>query len=274
MTWDEMRPLLETATRETLSMVGIATLVALLVGLPIGVLLVLTDRGGLLRNRPVNKAVGAVVNVGRSLPFIILMLALTSFTRWVVGTSLGWEAASVPLAVGAVPFYARLVETSVREVDGGLVEAVQAMGGSTWTVVRKALLPEALPSLVAGLTTTVIAVVGYSAMAGTVGGGGLGTLAYTYGYMRFETDFMVVIVIELIILVTLVQLIGDLAVRSLGQRGRGTGPVRLLRRRGAATAVTVPAQQTTPGGETPAPGSADSTGNGTAAAPASAASPR
>ncbi|WP_377268301.1 methionine ABC transporter permease [Peterkaempfera sp. SMS 1(5)a] len=231
MTWDEMQPLLQTATRETLSMVGVATLVALLAGLPLGVLLVLTDRGGLLQSRPVNKAVGAVVNIGRSLPFIVLMLALTSFTRWVVGTSLGWQAATVPLAVGAIPFYARLAETAVREVDGGLVEAVQAMGGSTWTVVRKALLPESLASLVAGLTTTVIAVIGYSAMAGTVGGGGLGTLAYTYGYMRFETDFMVVIVIELVVLVTLVQLAGDLAVRSLGRHGRGDGPVRLLRRR-------------------------------------------
>lgn len=241
MTWDEMQPLLQTATRETFSMVGLATLIALLVGLPLGVLLVLTERDGLLQNRTVNKVVGAVVNVGRSLPFIILMLALTSFTRGVVGTTLGWQAATVPLAVGAIPFYARLSENAVREVDGGLVEAVQAMGGSTWAVVRKALLPEALPSLVAGLTTTVIAVIGYSAMAGTVGGGGLGTLAYTYGYMRFETDFMVVIVVELVILVALVQLVGDLAVRSVGHRGRGDRPpVRLLRRRGAPARPALP----------------------------------
>jgi D-methionine transport system permease protein len=215
MTWDEMQPLLQDATRETLQMVGIATLVTLLVGLPLGVLLVLTDKGGLLQHRTVNKVVGAVVNVGRSLPFVILLVALIPFTRWVVGTSIGWQAATVPLAVGAIPFYARLVETAVRGVDGGLVEAVHAMGGSTWAVVRKALLPEALPALVSALTTTVIALVGYSAMAGTVGGGGLGNLAITYGYMRFETTFMVVIVVELVVLVTLVQLIGDLLSKRL-----------------------------------------------------------
>ncbi|MEY9950068.1 methionine ABC transporter permease [Kitasatospora sp. GAS1066B] len=215
MNWDDMQPLLHDATIETLQMVGIATLVTLLVGLPLGVLLVLTDKGGPLRNAVVNKVVGAIVNVGRSLPFVILLVALIPFTRWVVGTSIGWQAATVPLAVGAIPFYARLVESAVRGVDGGLVEAVHAMGGGTWAVVRKVLLPEALPALLAALTTTVIALVGYSAMAGTVGGGGLGNLAITYGYMRFETNFMIVIVVELVLLVTLVQLLGDLAVRRL-----------------------------------------------------------
>ncbi|MDH6139751.1 MULTISPECIES: methionine ABC transporter permease [Kitasatospora] len=230
MTWDDMQPLLHDATIETLQMVGIATLVTLLLGLPLGILLVLTDKGGLLQNRLVNKVVGAVVNVGRSLPFVILLVALIPFTRWVVGTSIGWQAATVPLAVGAIPFYARLVETAVRGVDGGLVEAVQAMGGSTWAVVRKALLPEALPALVSALTTTVIALIGYSAMAGTVGGGGLGNLAITYGYMRFETGFMVVIVIELVLLVTLIQLIGDLLVRRLSHRGAAAGLLARLRR--------------------------------------------
>jgi D-methionine transport system permease protein len=230
MTWDDMQPLLHDATIETLQMVGIATLVTLLVGLPLGILLVLTDKGGLLQNRPVNKVVGAIVNVGRSLPFVILLVALIPFTRWVVGTSIGWQAATVPLAVGAIPFYARLVESAVRGVDGGLVEAVQAMGGSTWAVVRKALLPEALPALVSALTTTVIALVGYSAMAGTVGGGGLGNLAITYGYMRFETNFMIVIVIELVALVALVQLVGDLIVRRLGRRGATGGLLAKLRR--------------------------------------------
>ncbi|MDH6122752.1 D-methionine transport system permease protein [Kitasatospora sp. GAS204A] len=215
MNWDDMQPLLHDATIETLQMVGIATLVTLLVGLPLGVLLVLTDKGGPLRNAVVNKVVGAIVNVGRSLPFVILLVALIPFTRWVVGTSIGWQAATVPLAVGAIPFYARLVESAVRGVDGGLVEAVHAMGGGTWAVVRKVLLPEALPALLAALTTTVIALVGYSAMAGTVGGGGLGNLAITYGYMRFETNFMIVIVVELVLLVTLVQLLGDFAVRRL-----------------------------------------------------------
>jgi D-methionine transport system permease protein len=158
-----MQPLLTQACQDTLTMVGWAVLTAVLGGLPLGVLLVLTDKGGLLANAVVNKVVGAVVNVGRPLPFLILLIALPPFTRWVIGTTIGAQAMIVPLAVGAIPFFARLVETSDREVDHGLVEAVQSMGGSTWTVVRKALLPEALPSLISGLTTTVIALIGYSA---------------------------------------------------------------------------------------------------------------
>ncbi|WP_267940517.1 methionine ABC transporter permease [Streptomyces sp. ST2-7A] len=215
-----MRELLLQGTLDTLHMVGWSGLIALVGGLPLGVLLVLTDRGGLLANRPVNKLLGTVVNIGRSLPFIILLVALIPFTRLLVGTSIGPTAAIVPLAVGAIPFLARLVETAVREVDHGLVEAALAMGGSTVTVVRGVLLPQALPSLVAGLTTTVIVLIGYSAMAGAVGGGGLGTLALTYGYQRFETDFMLLIVAVLIVLVTVVQLAGDLVVRALNRRER------------------------------------------------------
>ncbi|MBP0453407.1 MULTISPECIES: methionine ABC transporter permease [unclassified Kitasatospora] len=237
MTWDQMQELMWPATWETLQMVGVATVGTVLLGLPLGVLLVLTDKGGLLQNRPVNKVLGAVVNVVRSVPFIILMIALISFTRWLVGTSIGWQAATVPLTIGAIPFFARLVETSVREVDRGLVEAVQAMGGSTWTIVRKTLLPEALPALVASVTTTVITLISYSAMAGVVGGGGLGTLAINYGYFRFETAFMWIIVAELVIIVTAVQLIGDQAVRSLANRGRAGGRTRLLGPRGAAPAA-------------------------------------
>lgn len=220
MTWSEMQPLLSQACWDTLTMVGWSALIAVAGGLPLGVLLVLTDKGGLLRNAPVNKVVGVVVNIGRSLPFLILLIALLPFTRWVIGTTIGAEAMIVPLAIGAIPFYARLVETAVREVDGGLVEAVQAMGGSTWTVVRKALLPEALPSLISGLTTTVIALVGYSAMAGTVAGGGLGDVAIRYGYQRFETDLMLVTIALLIVLVTVVQLAGDLAARGVSHRTR------------------------------------------------------
>ncbi|MGD9484218.1 methionine ABC transporter permease [Streptomyces sp. TRM70308] len=221
MTWSEMQPLLLQACVDTLYMVGWATAVAALGGLPLGVLLVLTDRGGMLRNGPVNRVVGALVNVGRSLPFVILLVALIPFTRLVVGTFIGPTAAIVPLAVGAVPFFARLVETALREVDRGLVEAAQAMGGGTGTVVCKVLLPQALPSLVAGLTTTVIVLIGYSAMAGVVGAGGLGDLAHTYGYQRFETALMLVTVAILIVLVTLVQLVGDAAVRLLARRERG-----------------------------------------------------
>ncbi|MFC5667864.1 methionine ABC transporter permease [Kitasatospora misakiensis] len=231
MTWDQMQELMWPATWETLQMVGVATVCTVLLGLPLGVLLVLTAKGGALQNQPVNKVLGAIVNLARSLPFIILMIALFSFTRWLVGSSLGWQAATVPLTVGAIPFFARLVETNVREVDRGLVEAVQAMGGTTWTLVRKTLVPEALPGILASVTTTVIALIGYSAMAGTVGGGGLGDLAYRYGYLRFETAFMWVIVAEIAIIVTVIQLAGDYAVRRLANRGRGGGRTRLLRPR-------------------------------------------
>jgi D-methionine transport system permease protein len=222
MTWDEMRPLLEQGTIDTLYMVGWSTFYAILGGLPIGVLLVLSDRGGPLANVVVNKVLGVIVNIGRSLPFIIMMVALIPFTRFVVGTAVGPTAAVVPLAIGAIPFFARLVETAVREVDHGLVEAAEAMGGGTWTVVLKVLLPQSLPSLVAGLTTTVIAVIGYSAMAGAVGGGGLGTLALTYGYQRFEDTFMLITVIVLVAIVTAVQLLGDGVVRLLHRRERAS----------------------------------------------------
>ncbi|GAA2146065.1 ABC transporter permease [Kitasatospora kazusensis] len=243
MTWDDMQQLMWPATWETLQMVGVATVATVLLGLPLGLLLVLTDKGGALQNAVVNRVAGLIVNVGRSLPFIILMVALQTFTRGVVGTTLGWQAATVPLAIGAIPFFARLVETSVREVDGGLLEAVHAMGGSTWTSVRKVLLPESLPALVSSVTTTVIALIAFSAMAGTVGGGGLGTLAVNYGYQRFETAFMWVIVAELVVLVMIIQLIGDSIVRRLTDRGHSGGTVRLLRRR--ATAPAAAADETT-----------------------------
>ncbi|GAA3479267.1 MULTISPECIES: methionine ABC transporter permease [Streptomyces] len=220
MTWSEMQPLLSQGTVDTLYMVLWSALVTVLVGLPLGVLLVLTDKGGLLRNTVVNKVIGVIVNIGRSLPFIILLIALIPFTTWVVGTFIGPTAMIVPLAVGAIPFFARLVETSIREVDHGLVEAVQSMGGSIPTIVRKVLLPQALPSLVSGITTTVIVLIGYSAMAGAVGGEGLGSKAVTYGFQRFDNRFMLITVALLVVIVTAVQLIGDIAVRLLARRGR------------------------------------------------------
>ena len=232
MTWTQMQPLLEQACIETLIMVGWSTLIAVAGGLPLGVLLVLTDRGGLLQNTLVSKVIGQIVNIGRSMPFIILMVALTSFTRWVTGTSIGSEAAIVPLAICGIPFFARLVETAVREVDHGLVEAVQSMGGNTWTIVRKVLVPEALPSLIASTTTTIIALIGYSAMAGTVGGGGLGDLAVRYGYQRFDSELMWITVAILAVVISVIQFAGDFAARSLHRRGGRSGPsprLRLLR---------------------------------------------
>ncbi|WP_228992494.1 methionine ABC transporter permease [Streptomyces sp. DH8] len=220
MTWSEMQPLLTQGTVDTLYMVLWSALVTVVGGLPLGVLLVLTDKGGLLQNTVVNKVIGVVVNIGRSLPFIILLIALIPFTTWVVGTFIGPTAMIVPLAVGAIPFFARLVETAIREVDHGLVEAVQSMGGSIPTIVRKVLLPQALPSLVSGVTTTLIVLIGYSAMAGAVGGEGLGSKAVTYGFQRFDNQFMLITVALLIVIVTVVQLAGDLVVRLLARRGR------------------------------------------------------
>lgn len=231
-----MQPLLTQASWDTLYMVGWSTLVAVVVGLPLGVLLVLTDRGGPLGNVVANKVLGQVVNIARSLPFIVLMVALMGFTRWITGTTIGREAAVVPLAIGAIPFFARLVETAVREVDGGLVEAVQSMGGGTWTVVRKVLVPESLPSLVSSTTTTVVALIGYSAMAGTVGAGGLGDIAVRYGYQRFETGLMWTTVAVLAVVISVIQFAGDWTARALHNRGSRSGPAPVLRllRPGAA----------------------------------------
>lgn len=235
MNWAEfsqMRPLLAQACWDTLYMVGWSTLIAVVVGLPLGILLVLTDRGGLLQNVVANKVIGQLVNITRSMPFIILMVALMGFTRWVTGTTIGREAAIVPLAIGAIPFFARLVETAVREVDSGLVEAVQAMGGNTWTVVRKVLVPESLPSLISSTTTTVVALIGYTAMAGTVGAGGLGDIAVRYGYQRFDTQLMWITVGILAVVISAIQFAGDFAARALHRRSGRSGPgprLRLLR---------------------------------------------
>lgn len=242
MTWSEMQPLLSQACWDTLYMVGWSTLIAVVLGLPIGILLVLSDRGGLLQNTVLNKVLGQVVNIARSMPFIILMVALMGFTRWITGTTIGREAAIVPLAIGAIPFFARLVETAVREVDGGLVEAVQAMGGNTWTVVRKVLVPESLPSVISSATTTIVTLIGYSAMAGTVGAGGLGDIAIRYGYQRFETGLMWITVAVLAVVISLIQFAGDFAARGLHRRSGSSGPAPLLRflgRRQTAPAVEV-----------------------------------
>ncbi|SNT16286.1 D-methionine transport system permease protein [Asanoa hainanensis] len=218
MTWSEMVPLLWEATKESAYMVLVATLLTAVGGLLVGVALVLTDRGGLLALRPVNALLGLIVNIGRSLPFIILLVAIIPFTRAVVGTTIGTSAAIVPLTVGAIPFYARIVETAIREVNRDVVAAAKAMGASRREIVVKVLLREARPGLVAGLTITVVALVGYSAMAGVVGGGGLGDLAIRYGYQRFETGVMIATVVLLVVFVQLAQMLGDLVARRLSHR--------------------------------------------------------
>lgn len=203
---------------ETLHMVGVSAAIALLAGIPIAVLLTTTAPGGMHESRPVNRALGAVVNGFRSTPFIILLVALLPFTRLVVGTTIGVWAAIVPLSIAATPFFARIAEVSLREVDRGLIEAAQAMGANRWHIIRHVLLPEALPGIVAGFTITVVSMIGASAMAGAVGAGGLGDLAIRYGYQRFDTGVMVGVIVILIAIVAIVQTIGDLLARKLNRR--------------------------------------------------------
>lgn len=205
----------------TLYMVAISTFFAVLIGLPIGVILTILDKGHIKENATLYKILEAVVNIGRSFPFAILMVALIPFTRWLIGTSLGTTASIVPLTLAAAPFIARLVETSLKEVDSHILEAAIVMGSNTWEIISKVLLQEALPSIVSGITLTIVNLIGYSAMAGLVGGGGLGQVAIQYGYNRFNTFIMVVTVTLLILLVQGVQWIGNMAVKSiLRKRGK------------------------------------------------------
>jgi D-methionine transport system permease protein len=204
--------------RDTLVMVGVSAIFALLIGIPIALLLVTTARGGIFERPAVNTTVGAAVNAFRSTPFIILLVALLPLTRLLVGTTIGVWAAIVPLSIAAIPFFARVAEVSLREVDRGLIEAAQAMGAQRRHIVWHVLLPEALPGMVGGFTITVVAMIGSSAMAGAVGAGGLGDLAIRYGYQRFDTTVMVTVIVLLIAIVAAVQFTGDLVVRRLLRR--------------------------------------------------------
>jgi D-methionine transport system permease protein len=203
---------------ETLMMTALSGAISFAVGLPLGLILVGTSPGGLWENRWVNRIVGAIVNGFRSLPFIILLVAVIPLTRLIVGTSIGTTAAIVPLSISGIPYFGRVSEVALREVDRGLIEAVRAMGGGNWTIIREALVPEALPSLIAGFTVTLVLLVGASAMAGAVGAGGLGDLAIRYGYQRFETSVMIAVIIVLIALVALIQAGGDRLARSVDHR--------------------------------------------------------
>lgn len=222
--WEELstnrvvQQMLPEAVVETLLMVGVSGALTLVLGLPLGVLLHATSTGGITPSRSFNAVVGLVANVVRSLPFLILMIALLPFTRFVVGTTLQWEAAVVPLTVGAVPFYARLVETAFRDVPSGKVEAAQVMGATRSSVTYHVLLREALPALVSSFTITLIALLGYSAMAGVIGAGGLGALAISYGYQRFDTTVMAACVVVLAVIVVVLQAVGDRLARLVDHR--------------------------------------------------------
>lgn len=216
----EMIWLIVRATGQTLHMVAVAALIGSALGIPLGVFLATSEKGELFAAPLVNRVLGAVVNAARSTPFIILVVAIIPFTRLVAGTSIGTNAAIVPLTIATIPFVARLVESSIREIDPGLIETARAMGATPLQIVWKVLLAEARPGITLGLTLTVVSLIGYSAMVGAVGGGGLGDLGIRYGYQRFMPDVMLAVVVVLIVLVQAVQSAGDRLARRFDKRIR------------------------------------------------------
>ena len=219
--WMENRDLTEKlwpATLETFAMTGVSGILTIALGLPLGLALITTGPRGQHRNRIVYEIVSQIVNIGRSMPFIILMVAIMSLTRFLVGSSIGWQAACVPLTIGAIPFYARLVETAINDVDHGKVEAALMMGASGQQITWGVLVREALPILIQSATVTIITLLGYSAMAGAVGGGGVGDLAIQYGYQRNQVDVMVITVVVIVAIVGVIQLVGDMLSRLVNHR--------------------------------------------------------
>ncbi|MCJ2043517.1 ABC transporter permease [Methylobacterium sp. J-078] len=216
----ELIRLLVQATGDTLTMVALAASLGTLFGLPLGIFLATSRRGELLAAPIANAVLGFIVNATRSTPFIILVVAIIPFTRLIAGTSIGTLAATVPLTVAATPFLARLIEAAIREVDPGLVEAARAFGASPGQIIAKVLIPEALPGIVSGLTLAVVSLLGFSAMVGAVGGGGLGDLGIRYGYQRFRPEMMLAVVVVLVVLVQAVQTVGEGLARRLNRRIR------------------------------------------------------
>ncbi len=210
--------LLGTGLAETLYMVVLSTLISLAIGLPLGVMLAVTEKGNILEAPRVNKALATFVNIVRSFPFIILIVILLPLSRFIVGTTIGSTAAVVPLSIGSAPFLARIIENSLKEVHTGKIEASLAMGAGTFTIIRRVLIPEALPSLVRGVTLAIITITGFTAAAGAIGAGGLGSLAIRFGYMRFRNDIMIFTVVLLIVLVQGVQFGGDLIAKWINKK--------------------------------------------------------
>ncbi len=208
-----MWSLLLSSTAETLTMVAFSTVFSVLIGLPLGIVLQITDteeHGGLKPNATLNAVLSRIVNILRSFPFIILIILLMPLSRWLIGTAIGTKATIVPLSIAAAPFVARIVEAALKEIDPEVIQAARSMGSTNKQIIFKVMIPEALPSLISGLTLTIINLIGYSAMAGAVGGGGLGDLAIRYGYQRFEPSYMVAAVIVILVMVELIQIIGNM----------------------------------------------------------------
>lgn len=218
VSFDVLVGLLKSGIEETLYMTIIGTLLAYVLGIPLGVLLYVTSKEGIKPNKVIYGVFGTIINIVRSIPFMILLVALIPFTRLVVGTSIGTDATIVPLVIGAAPFVARMIESSLLEVDYGVIEAALSMGASNFQIIKKVLLPEAKPSLLTGSTIAITTILGYSAMAGFVGGGGLGATALNYGYSRYQTDIMLITVVVLVIIVQIFQEVGMYIVRKTDKR--------------------------------------------------------
>ncbi|THE09742.1 ABC transporter permease [Bacillus timonensis] len=214
----ELLPDINTAFFQTIYMIAISLLIAVVIGLPVGILLYVTDKGLFLENKVVQNVLGFVVNLIRSIPFIILLVALIPITNFIVGTTIGPTAASVSLSVAAIPFFARIVETALREIDRGVIEAAIAAGATPWMIIKDVLLLEARSGIISGVTLTLISLIGFSAMAGTVGGGGIGDLAIRFGYYRYDNTIMFATVLILIILVQVIQLLGDYIAKVVDKR--------------------------------------------------------
>lgn len=214
----QLLPELNVAFFETIYMVTIALIIAILFGTPFGLILYITDKGLFLENLVIKNIIGTIINLIRSIPFIILLVFLLPFTQWLVGTTIGPTAATVSLSVAAIPFFARIVESSLREIDKGMVEAAIAVGATPWLIIKDVLLPEAKPGIVNGITITTISLVGFSAMAGIVGGGGIGDLAIRFGYYRYDNTVMFTTVVILIVLVQIIQFSGDKIARLVDKR--------------------------------------------------------
>lgn len=215
---DQLIDLLLTGTIDTLLMVGVSAFIAFLIGLPLAVILVNTSEQGIYPSQKIHHILGSIINITRSVPFLILMVALIPLTRWIVGTSYGVWAAVVPLSLAATPFFARIAEVSLREVDQGLIEAAQAIGCNRKQIIWHVLLPEALPGIVAGFTVTIVTMINSSAIAGAIGAGGLGDIAYRYGYQRFDMQIMFAVIVVLVALVMIIQAFGDHLASQLDKR--------------------------------------------------------
>ncbi len=215
---EQLKKIVLPAFNETLYMVFFSSLFSVILGIFIGIILYVTEKDGILENKIINRILGIIVNIGRSVPFVILMIAVFPLSKFIVGTTLGSKAAIVPLTVAAIPFVARMIEACLKEIDKGVIEASISMGASEWQIIYKVLIPESISSIIATITTTVISIIGYSAMAGTIGGGGLGSIAITYGYQRYRDDILIISVVLMVILVQIVQTIGNILGKKLNKK--------------------------------------------------------